>query len=86
MFKLVEYLVQAQPFLTSEDFSALKMSKLFVSESNGKEGTRRCADELYPPLDIFRKLGLPVIGWSGTSGGWNASPEGKMRVVYIPSI
>lgn len=84
--KLVEYLIQVEPSLTSEDFSALKSSEIFMRESNEEENTRHRADELYPPLGIFRKLRLPIIEWSGTSGRWDTSSEGKVTAIYIPAI
>ncbi|KAI6014324.1 hypothetical protein EDC04DRAFT_3070659 [Pisolithus marmoratus] len=78
VFNLIDYLVQAEPSLTSEDISALKSSKIFRSESFQsieEECTRHCSDELYPPMDIFRKFRLPVIEWNGKSEWRDKSPE-----------
>ncbi|KIJ65877.1 hypothetical protein HYDPIDRAFT_151535 [Hydnomerulius pinastri MD-312] len=81
MFNLVDYLVQEEPSLTSEDLSALKSFEIFTREifqSNEEENTRHRADELYPPVDIFRRLRLPVIEWSGKFEWRDTSPEAQL--------
>ncbi|KIJ58355.1 hypothetical protein HYDPIDRAFT_119620 [Hydnomerulius pinastri MD-312] len=79
VFDLVDYLVRKGPSLTSEDLSALKSSEIFMREScqsNEEENTRHRADELYPPVDIFRRLRLPVIEWKSE---WkDTSPEAQL--------
>ncbi|KIJ08708.1 hypothetical protein PAXINDRAFT_182233 [Paxillus involutus ATCC 200175] len=79
-FDLVNYLVQEVPSLASGDLSALKSSEIFMREnfqSNEEENTRHRADELYPPVDIFRSLRLPVIEWSGKSEWSDTSPQAQ---------
>ena len=83
---MIDYLVQEESSLTAEDLSSLRSSKIFRREcwqGDGQEDTRHCAAELYPPLDVFRKLRLPVIEWSGKSG---TPSEGKLCVIYISFI
>ncbi|KAI6144665.1 hypothetical protein BKA82DRAFT_15653 [Pisolithus tinctorius] len=65
VFNLVDYLVQKESELTSKDVSALKSSEIFMSErfQGNEENIRYRADELYPPVDTFRRLRLPVIEW-----------------------
>ncbi|KAI6017290.1 hypothetical protein BKA83DRAFT_30366 [Pisolithus microcarpus] len=81
MFNLIDYLVQEEPSLTSEDFSTLKSSKIFMRESlqgNEEENTCHCIDKLYPPVDVFRRLRLPIIEWSGKSEWMDTSPEAQL--------
>ncbi|KAI6101856.1 hypothetical protein F5141DRAFT_1242841 [Pisolithus sp. B1] len=81
VFNLIDYLVQEEPSLTSEDFSTLKLSKIFMNESlqgNEEENTCYRIDELYPPVDIFRRLRLPVIKWSGKSEWMDTSFEAQL--------
>ena len=83
---VIDYLVQEESSLTAEDLSSLRSSKIFRREcwqGDGQEDTRHCAAELYPPLDVFRKLRLPVLEWSGKSGWTETSPEGELNVIYI---
>lgn len=65
---LLDYLVQRMSSLTSDDISALTVSEIFIEETSRNietKNTCRRAAELYPPTDIFRRLRLPVIEWSG---------------------
>ncbi|KAI6159818.1 hypothetical protein EDD17DRAFT_1761872 [Pisolithus thermaeus] len=81
VFNLIDYLVQEEPSLTSEDFSTLKLSKIFRNErSQGNEEENICyrIDGLYPPVDIFRRLRLPVIKWSGKSEWMDTSLEAQL--------
>ena len=75
---LISYLHEVQDTLTPDEFSRLKSFKAFDAEGvQGDMGKRPryCALDLYPPLDIFRKLQLPVIDWGEN---WrNESGEGK---------
>ncbi|KAI9454957.1 hypothetical protein HD554DRAFT_2149343 [Boletus coccyginus] len=79
---LVGYLIQEMPSSTSQNISHLKSSRIFfmrdTPQSNKAEITRYRADELYPPKDIFGKLQLPVIEWSGKSVWKDTSPEAQM--------
>lgn len=74
---LINYLVRLSPPLTTQQFSKLKLSKLFSSQNNVGSSPRYCANELYPPVDIFRQLQLPVIDWDKKSKWMNESDEGK---------
>lgn len=65
---LLDYLVQRMSSLTSDDISALTESEIFIEETSRNietKNARRRAAKLYPPTDIFRRLRLPVIEWSG---------------------
>ena len=77
---LLSYLVQVQNTLTPDEFSRLKSFKAFTVEgARGDMGERpryRALD-LYPPLDIFRTLQLPVIDWGEKSRWRNESDHGK---------
>ncbi|KAG6375323.1 hypothetical protein JVT61DRAFT_3551 [Boletus reticuloceps] len=65
---LVGYLVQVQDTLTPDEFSRLESFVGFAEEGAQGDSDRRhryrALDVLYPPLDIFRQLRLPVIDWS----------------------
>ncbi|KAF9219018.1 hypothetical protein BS17DRAFT_468537 [Gyrodon lividus] len=81
VFDLVDYLVQEEPSLTCEDLSDLRSYEIFMRESsqnNEEENTRHRADELYPPVDIFRRLRLPVIEWSGKLEWRDTSPGSRL--------
>ncbi|KAI6152579.1 hypothetical protein BKA82DRAFT_4013016 [Pisolithus tinctorius] len=47
-------------------------------QSNEEENSRHCADELYPPVDIFRSLRLPVIEWNAKSEWSDTSPQARL--------
>jgi hypothetical protein len=77
---LINYLVQEQNTLTPDEFSRLKSFNAFTEE--GAQGDvcsrpRHCARDLYPPLDIFRQLQLPVIDWGEKARWRNESDQGK---------
>jgi hypothetical protein len=77
---LIDYLVREQNTLTHDEFSRLKSFKAFTAE--GEQGDmgerpRYCALDLYPPLDIFRQLKLPVIDWGEKLKWRNESDHGK---------
>ncbi|KAI5994116.1 hypothetical protein F5J12DRAFT_962838, partial [Pisolithus orientalis] len=81
VFQLVDYLAHKAPELASEDLSALKSSEIFTKESfqsNEEENTCHRAGELYPPVDIFRRLRLPVIEWRGVSEWRDSSPQAQL--------
>jgi hypothetical protein len=42
--------------------------------SEGKKSERYRADQLYEPVDMFRKLGLPIIDW-GAQNKWKPGSE-----------
>jgi hypothetical protein len=74
---LIHYLVRLSPPLTTQQVSELKLYKLFSSQNDVGNGPRYCANELYPPVEIFRQLQLPVIDWDKRSKWMNESDEGK---------
>lgn len=77
---LVGYLVQVQNTLTPDELSRLKSFEAFTNEGAqgdvGKRPRYRAVD-LYPPLDIFRQLQLPLIDWGGKARWQNESDQGK---------
>ncbi|KAI6101844.1 hypothetical protein F5141DRAFT_272169 [Pisolithus sp. B1] len=80
VLNLINYLVQKESSLSSEDLSALESSKIFVKEISQSKGENACyrACDLYPPMDIFRKLRLPVIEWNGMSEWKDTLPEARL--------
>ena len=83
---LIKYLVRLSPPLTAQWMSILKSSKLFAreySQNNVGNGPRYCANELYPPVEIFRQLQLPVIDWDKKSKWMNESDEGKDNTLLL---
>ena len=74
---LIGYLVQIQNTLTPDEFSRLKSFKAFTAEGDMGKRPRYCALDLYPPLDNFRQLQLPVIDWGKKSRWQNESDHGK---------
>lgn len=77
---LIDYLIQKESLMSFEDLTALESSAIFIKENlqSNEENTRHRACELFPPMDIFRKLRLPVIEWSGMSEWWDASPAAQL--------
>ncbi|KAF8549066.1 hypothetical protein OG21DRAFT_1500623 [Imleria badia] len=84
---LISYLVQEQNTLTPDEFSRLKSFKAFTEEgAQGDVGVgvgvgerpRHCARDLYPPLDIFRQLQLPVIDWGEKARWRNESDQAEL--------
>lgn len=75
---LVDYLVQVANSLTSTELSQLRSSDTFAMEGvqKGSRKTRFRADELYPSIDSFRQLRLPLIEWGKRSKWRDESPEG----------
>ena len=84
---LVKYLVAVQSTLSEDEIKRLKLTSAFPKEgtsadaksglaagADGKRSERYRADQLYEPLDIFCKLGLPVIDW-GTQNKWKPGSE-----------
>jgi hypothetical protein len=77
---LIDYLIQVQNTLTPDEFSRLKSFRAFTVEgAQGDIGEkpRYRALDLYPPLDIFRQLQLPLIDWGKKSRWRNESDHGK---------
>ena len=74
---LIGYLIQVQNTLTPDEFSRLESFKAFTVEGDVGETPRYCAIDLYPPLDNFRRLQLPVIDWGEEQGWRNESDHGK---------
>ncbi|KAF8431325.1 hypothetical protein L210DRAFT_3651207 [Boletus edulis BED1] len=78
---LIKYLVQEERSLTDDDISGLKLIKIFTkedSEDSSEENIGCCADELFPPVDTFRKLQLPIIEWSEKLEWRDTSSEARL--------
>ncbi|KAG6369865.1 hypothetical protein JVT61DRAFT_13426 [Boletus reticuloceps] len=78
---LIQYLVQEERSLTDDDISGLKLIKIFTkedSQGSHEENIGCCADELFPPVDTFRKLQLPVIEWSEKLEWRDTSSEARL--------
>ena len=79
---LVKYLVAVQTTLSDDEMTRLRMTAAFPKEQQkgnapsdaSKKPERFRADQLYEPLDLFRRLGLPIIDW-GTQTKWKPSSE-----------
>lgn len=81
---LIGYLVNVQVTLTMDEFSRLKSFEAFTQEgAQGDVGGRKRyrALDLYPPLEIFRQLRLPVIDWGEGSKWRNESDLGKQSTL-----
>jgi hypothetical protein len=85
-FDFVKYLVSIQLTLTPQEIERLRQTSAFPKEGVEKEqsaaGTsqtvqRHKAMDLYEPVDIFRKLGLPVMDWGADNRWTPTSDEGK---------
>lgn len=80
---LIKYLVAVQTTLSDEELERLKLTAAFPREqrnerqdqiqSNTAKLERYRASQLFEPLDVFRKLGLPVLDWGQNK--WKASTE-----------
>lgn len=86
---LMGYLVQVRDTLTTQEIARLSSTAAFPREdawpvAPGKKNPRYCARELYEPVDIFRKLQLPVLYWGEKSKWRSNSEEGQSsrRVFY----
>lgn len=75
---LMKYLASVRSTLSHEEFQKLKATAAFSKELDGTESkdkpNRFAAHQLYEPLDIFRKLRLPVLDW-GTKVKWRSSSD-----------
>ncbi|KAF8121009.1 hypothetical protein EV363DRAFT_1133107, partial [Boletus edulis] len=83
MLDLIKHLIQEERSLTDDDISGLKLTKIFTKEdsqggSDSEENVGYCADELFPPVDTFWKLQLPVIEWSGKLEWRETSSEAQL--------
>ena len=84
---LAKYLVSVQSTLSAEEWARLKVTSAFFREMkdeesvNGQKQSRYKAQDLYEPLDVFRKMGLPVIDWGKQSKWRSSSDEG---IVTLP--
>ncbi|OCH93196.1 hypothetical protein OBBRIDRAFT_885709 [Obba rivulosa] len=86
---LVQYLLNAR---NSLDRATLRETPVFACESNTEAGAEQRTlcniRDLYQPLDMFRRLGLPVLKWSRP---WNqSSPEavllGELGLQSVPTL
>lgn len=77
---LIKYLVAVQQTLSQAEMDRLRATSAFPKEKSGEEGqeqTRYRASDLYEPLDVFRKLKLPVIDWGSQTRWRSQSEEGE---------
>jgi hypothetical protein len=76
--ELTKYLVDVKSTLTEEEIGRLRNTTAFTSEnskgSDSQKPVRYRAQDLYEPLDIFRRLQLPVIDW-GANHKWRGFSE-----------
>ncbi|KAF8431278.1 hypothetical protein L210DRAFT_3651176 [Boletus edulis BED1] len=95
VFDLIKYLTQdkERSLLTDDDLKTLKISRIFMrehSQGNDEENTGYRTDELYPPVDTFRKLRLPVIEWKEKLGWSDTSREAQwlygLGLNHFPSL
>ncbi|KAF5326190.1 hypothetical protein D9611_000170 [Ephemerocybe angulata] len=75
---LVKYLASIRSTLSNEEFTRLKSTAAFSKETGSDAekavAARYQARQLYEPLDVFRKLHLPVLDW-GQNVRWRGSSE-----------
>lgn len=90
--ELAKYLVSVQSTLTAEEWGRLKMTSAFSKEVDPKnvvdstKPSRFQAQQLYEPLDIFRRLGLPILEWGKQTKWRGTSDEGKFQYSELPSL
>ena len=87
---LVDYLVSVE--LETTEVEQLQDNPAFpdeaTTEQNKNEGgtpkeiPKHRASELYEPLDVFRKLGLPILDWQGKGGVAKWEPSSKQGTPY----
>jgi len=79
---LINYLVQVADTLSSDDISELKAYDAFTKEGvqSGTSRIRFRADELYPPIDSFRQLHLPLIEWREGSEWEDTAANGGLLI------
>jgi len=82
---LIRYLVQVRNALTTEEVTRLESSAVFAKEDLQSDTIRYCAGDLYPPIEIFRQLQLPVIQWDEKSKWQDDSEEGErvLKVIFM---
>ena len=82
-YDFICYLVQVQSTLTQDEHTTLKELEAFSKEGTERrvsEKLRYRALDLYPPLDTFRQLQLPIIDWGK---GWrDESDEGNRSTLF----
>ena len=79
---LIDYLVQVADTLGPAEIAELKSYDAFAGEGgeSSTSKTRFRADELYPPIQIFRELHLRVVDWKER---WReTTPEGGLLIPY----
>ena len=83
---LIKYLVSIQP-QQPIDIRRFQSVPIFPKEVTGEQetnedGTPKMAQRfkvahLHQPLDVFRKLGLPIIDWEGNDGKYKWRPNSR---------
>ncbi|KAJ3533672.1 hypothetical protein NMY22_g7241 [Coprinellus aureogranulatus] len=75
---LIKYLASIRPTLSDEELVRLRNTAAFSKELSREDPedlpNRYQARQLYEPLDIFRKLKLPVLDW-GQKVKWRSSSD-----------
>jgi hypothetical protein len=80
---LVNHLVQvdATTGFSDQEIKDLRSSTVFSRKSTqghtGGPSPGFCLDQLYPTIEIFRQLGLPLIDWGGIEEWKDESRAGK---------
>lgn len=77
--ELIKYLVTVQATLSPAEVDRLRMTAAFPRESvldSNQKSVRFKASELYEPIDVLRKLGLPIVSWGDHPKWRNNSEEG----------
>ena len=76
--ELMKYLASIRSTLSDEELGRLRNTAAFSKEltEEGPDGlpNRYQARQLYEPLDVFRKLQLPVLAW-GQKVKWRGSSD-----------
>ena len=83
---LIKYLVSIRD-LNEEEIQRLRSTSAFPKEMspNVKDTPRPrfMAHQLYPPMEVFRTLGLPILDWGEHIRWRDKSDEGNIIYVYL---
>ena len=85
--ELVKYLASAEG-ITPEEIMRLRDIAAFPKEMSPGEAptnrTKYIARQLYPPVEEFRMMGLPILDW-GRQKWWHETDEGSSALLVIKS-
>src|ERR1700689_2216299 len=85
---LVKYLVSVKD-LNGKEIQRLQNTSAFPREIKPGESfmkkPRYMAQQLYPPIDVFRTLGLPILDWGDHVKWRDRSEEGTLfrPIIFI---